>query len=477
MKKAGKYLLIAIALGLAGMTSRVFFTRFPAIEPWRDEVAIKIPVNFDNYVQNFSGGLQFQTFANGDDFTPFAGFREYLKQSYPVVFANMEYRLISGQSMLLKWKGKNPGLEPILVSANYDVIPADQEDFSGMVKDGNIFGRGTLDNKNNVFAIMSALQTLIEQGWSPQRDMYFAFPHDEETGDNGAIAIAKYLKGISFDAIFDEGTPIKIMDIKGVHYGYALISVAEKGYITVRLKVSGEAGHSSMPSNSGAIENANEIIMRLRKDQMPARLTPQSDSIMMNIGSKRGFLEKFAAVNGDIFFMKPIIKWQMSKDPETNAMIRTTTAFTGISTNSPADNALPDVAEITINLRLQPGDKIEDVISHIKKQTKSFQTEMEIEESWEASSVSPIDTRGYEKIKESVKAIYPLAFTMPIVMPGSTDSYNYQLLGKNIYRFSPVAMTSEQLGLMHAKGEYISVQGFANMISFYVNLFQNYDSK
>ena len=482
MKKFPAILKISfaiIAVIFSFMLARTFFVPFQSAAIWQEN-KIPTPENFAKHAKRLSGGLQIPTVSNADikktDFSKFAKFRNYLQQEYPIVFKNVSYKIIDENAMLLVWKGTNPDLNPILFNTHYDVVPAGgwADAFSGAQKDGRIYGRGAIDIKSTLFAIMGAAEELMAQGFQPQRDIYFAFGHDEETKQNASKEIAEYLKskGLFFDAVYDEGGIINLMDVGGRQFGFAFIGIAEKGYLTLNIKVLSNAGHSSMPPRETTIGNAAVIVRRLERNQMPARISPAAAMTLKGMAAAAGFLTKFTIANRDI--LKPLIIKGLSGDPATNAVIRTTTAVTGIKSGD-TDNVLPGVAEITVNFRLLPGDTIESVMKHVKKQCDGFDTEIEILSGWEASKVSPAGTKGFLRITESLQQIFPTANIVPYVTLGGTDSRNYQTISNNIYRFLPMALTNEERDLMHASGENISLDNYAKMILYFKTLIRNYD--
>jgi acetylornithine deacetylase/succinyl-diaminopimelate desuccinylase-like protein len=146
--------------------------------------------------------------------------------------------------------------------AHQDVVPVapgterdwSVEPFSGQVKDGYVCGRGAWDDRGNLMAQMEAMEMLVASGYKPERTVYIAFGADEEAGGSrGAARIAALLKErqVRLGFVIDEGLLITDGIIKGLTQPAALIGVAEKGYLSVVLKVSATPGHASMPPPQG----------------------------------------------------------------------------------------------------------------------------------------------------------------------------------------------------------------------------------
>ena len=178
-----------------------------------------------------------------------------LAETYPLVHQKLKREVINGYSLLYTWQGSRPDLEPVMLMAHQDVVSADPAEwthppFEGVIVDGLIWGRGTLDIKNQLIGIMDAAETLLEQGYRPERTILFGLGHDEETGGvNGCKVMGQMLKerGVRLAGIVDEGGGITEGLAAGVRGAIGLIGVSEKGYLTVEIAVRGQPGHSSTP--------------------------------------------------------------------------------------------------------------------------------------------------------------------------------------------------------------------------------------
>jgi len=482
-----KFLIIlaAIVLVVIGVfVGRTLLHPFAKVNVW--EIGqIERPENFDKYIARLSRGIQIPTVSNVNiektNFKEFTRFRDYLKKEYPIIFKNMEYTIISDHTMVFIWRGKNPDLNPILFNAHYDTVPAGDANswkyppFSGTVADDRIYGRGTLDMKGMLFALLNASESLIENGFQPERDIYFVFGHDEEVDSkDGAMKVAEYLhsKGLHFDATYDEGGWINLSEIGGKKYGFGVIGVAEKGYLTIRINVRANAWHSSMPPRHTAFGDAAVIMQRLENNQMPAKILPVFHELFASFGGAFGFPARVVIAN-PVLLNTVGIKI-LSGIQSTNAFIRTTTALIGASGDFEADNVLPLRASIMVNFRLLPGDTIQDIIRHVEKQCRGFNADIEIVSGWEASKISPTNTRGFEKMTGAITEIFPSANVAPFITIGGTDSRNYKIISDNVYRFLPVALGWSEGGI-HGYDESISLDNYARMILYFKSLMQDYD--
>jgi carboxypeptidase PM20D1 len=134
-----------------------------------------------------------------------------LPSLYPHVYAHCTLQRMPDRGLLFRWPGKTEG-EPAVMMAHYDVVPVnedkwDKPPFSAIIEDGMMWGRGTLDTKVTFNGVLSAANSLIEQGFTPKNDMYFAFSGNEEVNGNGAVNIVNYFveNGIQPALVVDEG--------------------------------------------------------------------------------------------------------------------------------------------------------------------------------------------------------------------------------------------------------------------------------
>ncbi|MCC8153395.1 MAG: peptidase dimerization domain-containing protein [Tannerellaceae bacterium] len=153
---------------------------------------------------------------------------------------------------------------------------------------------------------------------------------------------------------------------------------------------------------------------------------------MTNTGQEMGLVSRMAIANQ--WLLKPLLLNSLTKSPATNALVRTTTAFTVIK-GSDANNVVSAVAELTLNFRILPGETVEDVITHVKKLCEGYDIEYEVINAREPSAISPEDTRGLRIIKKTVAHLYPEAIFSSYITIGGTDAYKYQIVSDNIYRF------------------------------------------
>lgn len=463
-------------------------------------------------IRRFAGGIRIPTVSNESydqtNLKPFDEFKKYLGRVYPEVYKTMETDTVNTYGLVFHWKGKNSSLKPILFLSHYDVVPVlgydpattvatdtvfqindkplppiqsfsekwDYSPFSGAVANGRIYGRGTLDMKVLLFSVMEGADELITEGFQPERDIWFAFGHDEEVGGRqGALKIADYFKqkGLSFDAVYDEGGIIAAPGsaIEAINKPLALVGTGEKGFLTIQLTVKGLGGHSSMPPAKGSLVYAAEIIGKLNENQLPAEIISPIASFFDNVGGEMNFTSRMAIANQ--WLLKPLLLNSMTKNPASNALVRTTTAIT-MAKGSDASNVLSSESVVTVNFRILPGSSVADVMDHVKKICESYDVNIKIINEREPSAISPTNVRGFEIIKENIAKIYPDAIVSPYITIGGTDAYKYQSVSDNIYRLLPFELNQYEQRTIHNENEYISIENFGKVQWYFKEIMRSY---
>ncbi|XP_042300304.1 N-fatty-acyl-amino acid synthase/hydrolase PM20D1-like, partial [Sceloporus undulatus] len=191
--------------------------------------------------------------------------------AFPGVFSAtfIHHEVIGGYSHLFTIQGSNSQLQPYMLLAHIDVVPASPEGwdvsdpFSAEEHNGFIYGRGTLDNKNSVMGILHALEFLLRRNYRPQRSFYIGLGHDEEIGgQKGAKKIVAELesRGLKLAFLLDEGSFIYDGIVTGIEKPVALIAITEKGAITAHFGVTSVPGHSSAPPKRTSIGILSEAM-------------------------------------------------------------------------------------------------------------------------------------------------------------------------------------------------------------------------
>jgi len=415
----------------------------------------------------------------------FNAFINYLAKTYPNTTTTLRPQRINGFSLLYTWPGTDTSLKPIILLGHMDVVPAVGDSgeqwltppFSGLIKDGAVWGRGSLDDKITVIGILEAVEMLVKEGFAPKRTIYLAFGHDEEVGGrNGAKKIAEYLQSRHVKAGFllDEGLVITSGLVPGLDdRKVALVGVSEKGYASFELSITTTGGHSSMPTKETPIGILSGAISALEKHPMKSRLSAPVKQFLDYVGPEMPFLTRMAFANRWLFSGLVIKKYESSN--AGTAIVRTTTAPT-IFKSGTKDNVLPSYATATINFRLLPGDSISDVEKHIRKVIKDDRVVIKtVGHHSEASPVSEVNCAEFKCLEKSISQIFPNTLIAPSLVIAGTDARHYTAVAENQYRFVPLIAGPDDLTKIHGVNERMSSPNFLNCICFYRQLILNFN--
>jgi carboxypeptidase PM20D1 len=435
-------------------------------------------------VARLSRAVQFRTVTYaGGPAGDHAAFVAWLQSAYPRVAAEMTPELVAGHSLLFTWRGSDPSLKPLLLTGHYDVVPVEPEaekkwsvaPFSGLVRDGFVWGRGTLDDKVTVLGILEAAEMRLHDGWHPRRTMYFAFGHDEERGgERGAQTMARLLasRGIAFDAVIDEGGAITQGVAPGVDAPVALIGTAEKGFVSIELAASGRGGHSSMPPLETPIAIVAAAVGQVQQHPLPSRITGSTRTMFETLAPEMG--GGMRAIAANLWLTKPLLDLQARKSDSLRAVLHTTTAATMID-GGVKDNVMPTEARAVINFRILPGETPQSVLAHVRRVVTDNRIRLRVigetphPPSPESDSAAP----QFAAVARTVRELFPGTVVTPYLLTGASDARYYQPLSRNVYRFVPVRYRKQDLQRAHGIDERIGVEDYLDAIRFYHLLMKN----
>ena len=409
---------------------------------------------------------------------PFDTLIDKLKELYPTLHEKLTLEKVTPLGLLYRWEGTDSSLakEPVVLMAHFDVVPVDFNDpwthppFAGVIEDGKVYGRGTLDDKGALVVLLEAVESLAAQGYAPQRDTYLSLGGNEESYGIAAREIAATLKsrGIVPYFVLDEGGAIVDAPLSFVKVKAAMIGVGEKGLATVTLRAPGEAGHASAPKRFTAISRVARAVTRLTPSTFPARM---SDSIVSMLASFIPYTTGAAAVGLKALVAAPAVaaKTFAQMGGEAAALVRTTVAATLIEGGT-ADNVLPSSAMATLNLRIAAGETVELALERVKRRIADPKVKVEVKEGSNPSPESPTTGPGWEAIVEALSESYPDAVASPYFMMAATDSRYFHTYAPNVYRFAPLAMNAAQRATVHGVDEWVEIDSLDRGITFYRSL-------
>jgi carboxypeptidase PM20D1 len=445
--------------------------------------AAKLDFNLDSALDRLSRAIQFRTVSSRDPAQvpseEFQRFHEFLNEVFPQIGKQLQREIVGKHSLLYTWKGQDSAAKPILLMAHLDVVPAAEQGwrhapFSGALADRYVWGRGAMDDKAGVMSILEAVEHLLTEGFSPRRTVYLAFGHDEEVGGHGGAAkIAELLRlrGVELEFVLDEGMNILNEIVPGISSPVALIGIAEKGYLNLRLTVQTPGGHSSIPPPNTAIAVISRALQRLEEEPFPSRLSGPTRRMFEYLGPEMSWMNKLALAN--LWLFDPVVRKQLARSALTNAAIRTTIAPT-IFQAGIAENVLPLNATAVVNLRLLPGDTIAGAIEHVRRVTNEPNLNITpLPVQMEPSPVADIHSPSFNLIQRTIRETVPSALVAPALLVAATDSRHYTGLTKSIFRFLPITLGPDDTKRYHGIDERISVDDYERCVRFYAQLIRN----
>lgn len=481
-----KRFLLFLLAGLAVLTGILVFNTVRFVPPQADEQSASLQLSEPDgqaLAEKLSQAIRFKTISyesgNPDNYATFAAFSAWLETAYPTVFAQLTLHRINDHTLLFRWKGSASQNEPVLLSAHYDVVPVNEgteqdwthPPFEGVIADGIIWGRGALDDKSAVIAMMSSVEQLLAQGFTPERDIYMAFTHDEELGSElGAESVTRWFeeRNIKLAWSLDEGSFVLKDILPRIDKSIASINIAEKGFLTLKLTAKGEGGHSSMPPDETAVSILAEAIVSLKAEAMPGGLEGLAGKMYGDIARHMSFSKRLLFANQWLF--DPVLNDVLSGSVTGNAMLRTTVAPTMLS-GSVKSNVLPQEATATVNFRLHPRDSTAGVIAWVNAAINDERVSVKALESFEPSVVASASNRGFSDLVSVTQAVYPNAIITPGLTIAATDSRFYARM-TDAYRFNPMIITNEDIAGFHGTNEKISIENMVNAVKFYSALMQ-----
>lgn len=470
------WIILPIIILLVTVTVIIRACRFKP-EPQPETEKIKDKPDTKRITESMSKMLQFKTISSVNkeevDLKAFSDFIKYIKARYPKVVKASKISEHGESGILFKIKGKSSASPTVLMS-HYDVVPADGEwthpPFSGKVTKGRIWGRGALDNKHSLCGIMEACEYLLGNKHEFENDLYLAFAGDEEIIGGSADAIVEHLakQKITPAIVIDEGGAVVENIFPGVKKRSAVISIAEKGYLSLELSATSKGGHASAPPDDTPVTILSEAVCRINKGKVfKLKLT---DSVKMLFNTIARHSESFAIkiIFANLWLFLPVVKIIAKKSGgEFLAMFKTTAAFTMMS-GSRQINVLPPEAKIGMNLRILTGETVETAVSAIEKKINDPRVETRVLYGHNPSTISKVD-EGFDRLKDAILTIWDDAVVAPYLMAACTDSRSYHKICSHVYRFSPVQMTKDELGTIHGNNESISIENITNCVKFYIS--------
>lgn len=438
-----------------------------------------------------AGAVRFKTvsYVSGGliDTAAFLGFHDYLKTAFPLVHSTLKLEKINGLSLLYTWTGIDSSAPPLVLMGHMDVVPVPEPNlpewkhgpFSGDVAEGYVWGRGTLDDKTTVLAVLEGVEGLLKAGVRPSRTVLLTFGHDEEVGGRfGARAIVDTLvaRGVKPALVIDEGGFMATGALPGIKGQAAIVGIAEKGYISLRIKATAKGGHSSMPTQRTAVGALSRAIAALEANPFPSELSGPTRGMLQTMAEYSPFSTKM--VLGNLWLTSPLVKGMLSKTPLGAAMLHTTTSPTMLNAGV-KDNVLPPEATAVVNFRIAPGETQETVMARVRQVINDSLVTVEPTDSARVnpSPVSDVNSAGYKLVANTIRSMAPgkVIPVIPYLVMGGTDAKYWGDHSSSVFRFLAIPLGEGDESRVHGVNERVRASDYATSVGFFSNLIKGLD--
>ncbi|MSV27623.1 MAG: M20/M25/M40 family metallo-hydrolase [Bryobacterales bacterium] len=362
----------------------------------------------------------------------------------------------NGQTNLLaRLPGRNRSKKPLLLLNHLDVVPVDRsawkmDPFAAVIRDGLIWGRGTMDMKGIGTQHIMALIALKQAGIVPARDIVMLSTADEET--DGILGIRWMIKNhfneIDAEYVLDEGGfgTREILAKDKLVFG---VAVGEKLSVWLRVRAKGTAAHGSQPIP----DNANvTLITALQKAiALPSAKQPHPvvAEMIRNIGAP------------------------LAQNKYTAAIQVNTASLTSLSAgvgSPPKINVIPSASEATVDCRLLPGVNPEEFISEMKARINDPRISIELVTIPDDPGASNSRTPLFDAIRKAILKHHPGAVVTPMLVPHGTDSVKLRMKGLTAYGLTPMVLDLSTAGSMHSDQERIPVSEFLKGVRIFFDV-------
>lgn len=405
-----------------------------------------------------------------EDEGEFLKLEKRLTSLFPSFCRTATLEKLGPRSLLYRWRGSEEGA-PTVLMAHYDVVAADESQwtvpaFEGVVKNGFLYGRGALDTKITVAAMLHATEMLIAEGYTPKNDIYFAFGGDEETSGRGAVNIVDAFekRGIYPALVLDEGGAVVKGIFPGVKKSAALIGIAEKGMANIAYTARSAGGHASTPKRDTPVTKLARAAVRVVDHPFRFRITKPT-SLMLDRVVRHSTLG-YRIIFANLWLFSPILNFITREGGELGAIVRTTTAFTEMH-GAEGMNVIPPEASLISNHRILPGETPETVRAHIERAVSDPDVKVSVINAQMPSRVSRTDVPEYQKVEKTAQEVWQNGVVSPYLMLACSDSRHWGRLSDRVYRFSPLEFVGDERASIHGNDERISLGAIEKAVEFF----------
>jgi len=364
----------------------------------------------------------------------------------------------------------------LLLVAHMDVVGVDRskwsvDPFGGVVKDGYLWGRGSLDDKSMLAANLAAFIALKRSGVHLNRDVIFLGTADEEQFGDASIkmVIAKYWDKIAAGYALNEGG--KAVLGKDGKMQYVAVQVSEKVSVNVTLTVTGKGGHASTPTKDNPVVHLAAAVDKIGSYNTPVHLT----SVVRRYFEALAPLEdeetsKWMRVIDTSDRGEHAQRFLAETNPMWNSMMRDTIAPTILQAGF-RGNVIPSEAHAVLNIRLLPGDTIDVLVNELKKLVNDPQVHFEIApEGGLAAPNSSLENNFFSLITRVCAQEFGGVPVIPFMSTGATDSAQLRLHNVQAYGLRPFPINETDDARVHGDEERLPLASLPKGVDLMVRI-------
>lgn len=470
-------IIAAVLLGILAGLAVICVVRAAKFQPPKRETKpdMEPVVDRDKAVSHLQAMIRCRTISTTElrEEAEFEKFRSLLPEFYPMLWKIATVERVDATGILIHIPGKAPG-DPAVLLSHYDVVPAqedawDKPPFDGVLEDGVLWGRGTLDMKNQLCSMLEAAEQLLKEGFVPKHDIYLALSGEEEIMGPSAPAIRDLFvaRGITPAFVLDEGGDIMDGFFPDTTVPCAMVGIGEKGVANLEFAAKSRGGHASVPYPNNPLPRLCRAMSRIGCHPFPMRLGPALEAMTDTMGRYCSFQTRLLLANRHL--LRPIyLHWLRKQGGMIEAAACTTFALTQCQ-GAQAGNVIPAEATMFANLRLLWGDTQESVVRRLKQKIRDPQVEIRVHPGTDPRPDSELGPE-FERLKAAIEATWHQAVVSPYQMVACTDSRHWRSICDHVYRFSGKYVTGEEKSTVHGNNERIRIENTENAMKFFIRL-------
>lgn len=397
-----------------------------------------------------------------------------INENFPLINEKADHLTFGGGCFVYIIHGKDAKKNVMLMS-HHDVVDGSEkwhtDPFKAEIKNGFMYGRGTIDTKTPLFAILQAVEELLNEGYDFSGiNLYIGSSNNEEVGGDGIVLANEYFKknNIKFEAVLDEGGAILSGQIPGVKGKSAMIAVHEKSrHVFKCTAVLDENGHSGFgkPGDTPVMRMSKFITQVSKAHIYKEKFYPEVEQTFKAHAPYMSF--PMNKLFGNLQLFSPLIKKVMKTIPPAAAMLSTSVTFQSICGMDEDDpQARAKNVEARMFLRCIREDDLYQGLDKIKKIAKKYGITI-TEELRDYCRPTSYEKRPFHVLEEVLHDDFPDVITAPFLLTAGTDARRLTDVADSILRFAPIDLSPEQFATVHSEDEHIGVENIGQCVCFY----------